>query len=652
MGKGNRNSQKRIEKQLANEEKILAKERAQQKKKVSDKAVAAACIVIALIVVAILAINILGETGVLLRVQPAMSQGDVVVNSAMMSFYVNDYIMNWYNTYYVYAQFGLISIDLASDFRNQIMNAQDASYMGDSSLAGTTWYDYFVNTAIENVEMYVTYANAAKAANITLSEEDKAEINETLKAMKDALKANGMTFADQYGKGVTEGDVRDCYELIYLASAYGEHMQDSFEAELKNEFSANKEENSLISYREDNKGSFYSAKYLSYTISINEKLYKGDQEKYDSKVADAKKVADKIAEAKTPAEFVELVELYKKSPTKFMVSTGLMEDTGKETDTEAKTEASTGKETGTEAQTTVEELMSKYEGSIYYETDSKLGDWIFGEKDPAEKNDTLVVTETGTEVVTEKVTTPKETGSESSDPQETETGAPKAGTEASTSNETETATGSTGSSTTQKVTYETFKVTVYMLLSTPALDETFTHDIAYLISDNKDAANAFLKEFKSSAAKNGDVFEEIAKKHYDKLFEGHDHSDHAEGEKDPVFSYAQAEHVKEKYFADDYNVLNEWIDDEVRVSGDLTDEVIEITVTSTDSQGKKTETKYYAVLFFENQNSSAWYIDALLGAVQQNIDDWYEAELAKKLITYNFKAINKIDLISFTANAH
>ena len=122
MGKGNRNSQKRIEKQLANEEKILAKERAQQKKKVSDKAVAAACIVIALIVVAILAINIIGETGVLLRVQPAMSQGDIVVNSAMMSFYVNDYIMNWYNTYYIYAQFGLISIDLTSDFKTQIMN--------------------------------------------------------------------------------------------------------------------------------------------------------------------------------------------------------------------------------------------------------------------------------------------------------------------------------------------------------------------------------------------------------------------------------------------------------------------------------------------------------------------------------------------------
>ena len=458
MGKGNRNSQQRLEKQLANEEKILAKEQAKKNKKASDRVIAAACIVFALLIVAVLVLNVLSEAGVFIRAKDAVALGDVVVDSAMMTFFINDHITNWYNNYYVYMMYGMISLNMSKDFRTQKLTSNDAYYMGDSSLVGTTWYDYFINTVVESVEMYVTYATAAKAANITLSKEDNEEIDEIISTLKDSLKSYKMSFSDQYGKGVTEKDVRRCYELIYLASAYGEFKQETIESELEKEEGMN----TILTYIDDNKNLFYTAKYLSYTIDVSEKKL-GTQEKYDAAVKDAKAAAEKIAEAKTPADFVALVESYKKAPVTF-VNGETSTETGTEIDSATTTETATSTETETKGETA--DPMEQYEETMYYETGDKLGDWIFGETEPAKKNDTLIVEETGTEVVT--LSTSTETA-----------------TETATESSSETANNG-------KITYETYKVTVYMLVSEPDLDRNNTHNMAYLISDNKAAAEAFI----------------------------------------------------------------------------------------------------------------------------------------------------------------
>ena len=67
MGKGNRNSQQRLEKQLANEEKLLAEQKAQQSKKRIDRVVSVTCIVFAVLIAAVLVLNVLSETGVFIR---------------------------------------------------------------------------------------------------------------------------------------------------------------------------------------------------------------------------------------------------------------------------------------------------------------------------------------------------------------------------------------------------------------------------------------------------------------------------------------------------------------------------------------------------------------------------------------------------------
>ena len=328
MGKGNRNDRQRIENQSANEERFLQKKKNQQTKTRSDKAIAAACIVIALVVVAILVINVFNETGVFMRIQPTMELNEVVVDQAMMTYLVNDYIINWYtecqtyiyeNYYYYILLQGMkmtdfVSLDLSKDLDAQKITEDDVNfYLQDSAYIGRTWYDYFHDQIIATVEMYVTYANAANKAGITLSDDDREEIDEIVENLKADLRKNKRTISEAYGKGVSESDIRKCYELIYLASAFGEKNKAEIETELRDETGTGAAE--IEKFRDEHKEYYYFANYLSYPISLSEKKF-NTQAEYDSAVEAAKEAIKKIAEAKNPDEFVQFVDEYLKNESR------------------------------------------------------------------------------------------------------------------------------------------------------------------------------------------------------------------------------------------------------------------------------------------------------------------------------------------------
>ena len=84
--------------------------------------------------------------------------------------------------------------------------------------------------------------------------------------------------------------------------------------------------------------------------------------------------------------------------------------------------------------------------------------------------------------------------------------------------------------------------------------------------------------------------------------------------------------------------MNIWLDSKSRVEGSYTDQPISITVENSD----KTKTTYYAVALYESEDVEAWYADAFAGATQDLIDEWYEKELDKKLITFNWDVIDDI----------
>lgn len=597
MGKGNRNDQRRKADQVANADRYYEKERSQKKKKRSDKIIATVCVVFALLIVAVITLNVLSESGVFLRAQDAVYQEDIVVDAAMMSYFYNEYLMSWYNDNYSYLNY--FSISFSSSLKNQQYGSGLESYF-----YGTydgTWYDYFLDKVIENVDMYVTYANAAKNEKLELNDEDKAEIDDAIKSIKESLKASHAGYSDWYGKGVKESDVRRCYELIYLASKYSELQQDRLEETLDNDT-----DNKLVNeYIENNKSDFYTADYLSYKISLSSKNFSNDQA-YEIAMKEAKAAADRIAAAKTPEEFARLVIAY---------------------ENENKSELTTSADEIAIEKVISEDEVSKkldeLDGSMSYVTETGTGDsvgnWIFVEN--ASEGDAKVVEESGT--VTETET-------------ETETESASV-TENGSESETETEKKDSGVKT-----YNTYTVTVYYITKASSLDFSFTKDMAYVVSNDKDYVESFVESFNNASEKDREEFYRLAEIQYDAIQDAHsqEHSDSEEHD-EPVFSFNSVEKAADNYFASSYSAINDWLDTGALVDNTLS-EIIEIKVE---------DDTYYAVVFFEKYNKQAWYVNAYNGYIEQEADAWYQAELDKKLITHNDKLLSDINTLIISSTS-
>lgn len=596
MGKGSRNSQQRLNNESAFEKFDTKK----KKKGSSGKAVAIACMAFAVLIVAILVLNVLTETGLFIRMTDAMELNGVVVDGAMMSFFYNDYLMTFYNNYGGYLSY--LSLDLSASLKLQQFPASGglAGYILGEEYDGT-WYDYFLDKVIENVEMYVTLCDAANKEGVKLDDEDRADIEESVKTIMDSVKSSYSSLSDWFGRGVNENDIRRCYEMITLASKYSEYKYEKLEEEIKAEEESGKDP--VMDYIEENKGNFYTAEYLSYKIKVSEKNYKAVV--YDQKVTEAKAWAEKIANAGSLEAFLNLVKEYEI-----------------ENNLDDEDETTTGTET-----VDIEEAADEYRGTISYETETGTGDslenWIFVEG--ASEGDGKIFEETATETVKKTETT----------------------TEAKTETATETDTGTeTETEKEEKTSYRTYTVTAYYITKGSHLDTDLTNNFAFVISDKKENVESFLSQFKELTEKNAEIFNDKAEEFYEKLHEGHDHND--ENATEPVFVYYNVEQMAKDFFNNNYfgieNDADAWIDAE-RKAGDLS-EIFAIEIEETNSSTNEKEKKtYYVVVYFDGRDREEYYVNGFNGLVNERFDDWYKNDSSKKDIHYNKNAFDNINTI-------
>ena len=453
-----------------------------------------------------------------------------------------------------------------------------------------------------------------KDKDLSLTKEDYAEIDATIKDISASLKENGASYSDWYGKGVTKKDIRKCYELIYLATNFAEYMQEKYELELE------ENDEKVFKFPEDHKEDFYTADVLSYTISVAENKYP-TQAKYDAAIKEAKDAAAIMSAASSIEEFFELIDKYEIS---------LKDAAGEEETTEETT-----KEGETVYEPTLEDKIEENKTTIEYETGSELGDWLFGneENSAAEEGDAdyFVETETAKETTAKKelVTEENETTANETTANETTAGETTAGDETSGEEET---TASSGSSSTSNGTYEITKVTVYYVLTPSGLDKELTHDFAYIVCNKKETLQSFINSFKAGEM-NSDKFVEEAQKLKDSIYT----EDYKPASTD-IFEFNSGEKQAANTFNDKYKVLNQWIEDANRKDGELSD-IIEIKVDD--------KTTHYGVLFFEAHNQETWYVAAFSGVISEQFDAWYEEECKNNPLTINTDALNNISTIRF-----
>lgn len=92
-----------------------------------------------------------------------------------------------------------------------------------------TWADYIDNSARTSIQQYDLYADLARENNLSLSEKDQKDIDDTINSLADSAKENDYSLSRfiiiNYGKGVTEKIIREAMENQKLAQSYYEFKE-------------------------------------------------------------------------------------------------------------------------------------------------------------------------------------------------------------------------------------------------------------------------------------------------------------------------------------------------------------------------------------------------------------------------------------------
>ncbi|MBR5681149.1 MAG: peptidylprolyl isomerase, partial [Clostridia bacterium] len=189
----------------------------------------------------------------------------------------------FYNTQYqsYYSYFSYLGIQTGTSLKSQA-----CSFLSN----GGSWFDYFMSNTESYVANMLELCEGANAAGITLDADDKAAIDESIKALEETANAYGYN-AKTYllmtmSNPVNVSDVRKCMELNALAQKYYNSYMDSLSYT----------DEQIEAYYNENASTFEGVDYYSYT------LYATDFAEYDENENPTTTSAENSAKAYEAAE--------------------------------------------------------------------------------------------------------------------------------------------------------------------------------------------------------------------------------------------------------------------------------------------------------------------------------------------------------------
>ena len=186
-------------------------------------------------IIAVLAIIIiLLNTNLLYTATTAVTIGDDEYTNAEYQYYYYSALNNFEMNYYSYLS---LFFDTSKPLDEQEFTGASMGLSVPETLEGVegaTWQDYFSAQALESMREMTALYNAAVAEGYTLSEEDAANIEETIASFETTAETNGWRDGDAYasvvyGKGVDLDTVREQMERASIAGDYSQDIFDSFE---------------------------------------------------------------------------------------------------------------------------------------------------------------------------------------------------------------------------------------------------------------------------------------------------------------------------------------------------------------------------------------------------------------------------------------
>ena len=275
MGKGNRSRQDRAFQTVQNVEEVTPKS--------TKIKTAIATAAVAVLIVGCILLSVIVNTGIVLRSKSAAKTDNFSVSGTVMSYLVYSQAQSYA---YYYQQMGMTNVTM-SDIINQF---------------GVK------NSVLSQVKEMLVLCEYAKANGITLSEDDKADIDAYIDSIKEAaaqeLYSTNAYVKLMYGNGVNINDIREALEITYLSQAALNKVQSNLEGQITDEL-----RNTFI---EENPQSFYFTDYLTFSYSaklVAEGAEATTEEKaaYETSKTEMKALAEALAAKKSVEEFNDTV---------------------------------------------------------------------------------------------------------------------------------------------------------------------------------------------------------------------------------------------------------------------------------------------------------------------------------------------------------
>lgn len=247
-----------------------AEREAEAKRKKESRKYTIIGIVIAVFAIAVILLN----SSLFTNRLPALKVGDTGYSLAQTRYAFNKSYSDFYNNYS-----SLISYLMDT---SKPLNEQTCAF--DESM---TWKQYFLNEGQTYLKQVTALCDAAKAEGMTLSEESRKTIDDSIATLEMYASAYGYSkdgfIAMQYGDGNNEKTLRDMLERSQLAADYADKLTNSYE------YTADE----LTAWYDENGDDYNTIDYLYVFLSAVAE----EGEDADAAAADAKAQADAIEDA-------------------------------------------------------------------------------------------------------------------------------------------------------------------------------------------------------------------------------------------------------------------------------------------------------------------------------------------------------------------
>ena len=215
--------------------KMLAQQKIEEeRKKTKRKWTIGGCLVAVLI-----ALIILVNTNFFYSATTAVKIDGVRYSAGQVDYYLGSTYQSFLNNYGSYASY--FGLDTSSSLKDQSCSMDED---------GGTWYDYFLDQALETMKQTTAYAKYAEEQGLELDDSDEETLDSEIESLESAAESAGYSSTNKYleatyGKGCTEKVIRKEMERSLLANKgytqYNENLEFTDE-EIANKLAENQDD--------------------------------------------------------------------------------------------------------------------------------------------------------------------------------------------------------------------------------------------------------------------------------------------------------------------------------------------------------------------------------------------------------------------------